>query len=124
MFQKSNAALITPCNYDDDADKLRSADWIIEVVVENLTIKKKVYEWVAANRRPGSIVSSNTSGIRLADMAAPMSEEMRSHFLITHFFNPVRYMRLLEIITGPDTSSAVADQMAHFVEVRLGKGVV
>ncbi|MCB9669276.1 MAG: 3-hydroxyacyl-CoA dehydrogenase/enoyl-CoA hydratase family protein [Alphaproteobacteria bacterium] len=118
------AELITPCNYDDHADQLASCDWIVEVVVERLDIKKKVYQWVADNRAEGSVVSSNTSGIKLADMAAGMPEEMRSNFLITHFFNPVRYMRLLEIVSGPETDPAVVERMATFGERHLGKGIV
>lgn len=124
LFRKDLASLITPANYDDHADLLKDCDWIIEVVVERLDIKAKVFEWVAANRRPGSIVSSNTSGIKLADMAATMSAEMREHFLITHFFNPVRYMRLLELVTGPDTSPAITDAIATFGADVLGKGIV
>ncbi len=124
LFRKSDASLITPCSYDTDADKLASCDWIVEVVVERLDIKKKVFSWVAANRREGSIVSSNTSGIPLADMAAGMPEEMRRNFLITHFFNPVRYMRLLEIVSSDATDPDVVAKMAAFCEITLGKGVV
>lgn len=124
LYNKANAALITACNYDDHADQLASCDWIVEVVVERLDIKRSVYEWVAANRAEGSIVSSNTSGIPLAQMAAGMPDEMRRHFLVTHFFNPVRYLRLLELVTGPDTDPAVVDRIAAFGEDRLGKGIV
>ncbi|MFK7930384.1 MAG: 3-hydroxyacyl-CoA dehydrogenase/enoyl-CoA hydratase family protein, partial [Myxococcota bacterium] len=124
LYHKGNASLITACNYDDDADKLASCDWIVEVVVERLDIKQKVYEWVAANRAPGSIVSSNTSGISLAQMAEGMPEEMRAHFLVTHFFNPVRYLRLLELVTGPHTDAAVVARIAAFGQDKLGKGVV
>lgn len=124
LFTKSRADLITPCNYDDHADQLASCDWIVEVVVERLDIKQKVYQWVAENRAEGSVVSSNTSGIKLADMAASMPDEMKQNFLITHFFNPVRYMRLLEIVSGPDTDPAVVERMATFGERHLGKGIV
>ncbi|MBX2801546.1 MAG: 3-hydroxyacyl-CoA dehydrogenase/enoyl-CoA hydratase family protein [Myxococcales bacterium] len=124
LFRPSDAALITPCNYDDHAELLASCDWIVEVVVERLDIKRKVYAWVASNRSPDSIVSSNTSGIKLADMAADMSPEMRRNFLVTHFFNPVRYMRLLEIVVGDDTDPAVADKVAQFCDHTLGKGIV
>ncbi len=124
LFRKDLASLITPANYDDHGALLAECDWIVEVVVERLDIKQKVYEWVATHRRAGTIVSSNTSGIPLADMAATMSEEMRQHFLITHFFNPVRYMRLLELVTGPDTLPAVADAVAAFGADTLGKGIV
>lgn len=124
FFTPADRARITPANYDDHGELLASCDWIVEVVAERLDIKQKVYAWVEKNRRPGSIVSSNTSGIRLADMAAGMSDEMRRHFLVTHFFNPVRYMRLLELVAGPDTDRAVLDTIAQFGEERLGKGVV
>lgn len=124
FYKADDARLVTPANYDDDAGLLAECDLIIEVVVENLNVKKKVYEWVAANRKPGSIVSSNTSGIKLADMAASMSDELRAHFLVTHFFNPVRYMRLLELVAGPDTSAEVLAAVARFGERVLGKGIV
>jgi 3-hydroxyacyl-CoA dehydrogenase len=124
FFHPANARLVTPCNYDDHADLLAGCDWIIEVVVERLDIKQKVYEWVAANRAEGSIVSSNTSGISLASMAEGMPEEMRRHFLVTHFFNPVRYLRLLELVSGPDTDPAVVERIATFGEDVLGKGIV
>ena len=93
-------------------------------MVERLDIKQKVYDWVAKNRAEGSIVSSNTSGIPLAQMAASMPDEMRQHFLVTHFFNPVRYLRLLELVTGPDTKADVVERIAAFGEDVLGKGVV
>ncbi len=124
LFRKADAALITPANYDDHAELLKTCDWIVEVVVERLDIKQQVYRWVAENRAAGSIVSSNTSGIPLADMAADMPDEMRRHFLITHFFNPVRYMRLLEIVQGTDTDPAVAQRLADFGDRVLGKGIV
>ena len=124
FYKADDARLVTPANYDDDAGLLGECDLVIEVVVENLNIKKKVYEWVAANRKPGSIVASNTSGIKLADMAASMSDELRAHFLVTHFFNPVRYMRLLELVAGPDTSADVLAAVAKFGERVLGKGIV
>ena len=123
FYQKDLAKLIQPANYDDGA-RLAECDLIIEVVVERLDIKHKVFDWVATHRRPGSIVASNTSGLKLNDMAAPMSPEMRQHFLITHFFNPVRYMRLLELVTGPDTLDSVTQLVADFGEKVLGKGVV
>jgi len=124
FFEKGLASMLTPANYDDDAGLLAECDLIVEVVVERLDIKTKVFEWVAANRSPGSIVASNTSGLPLADMAASMSEEMRQHFVITHFFNPVRYMRLLELVSGPDTLPEVTERLARFGEEQLGKGVV
>lgn len=124
LFTPDRASLITPANYDDHGSLLAECDWIVEVVVERLDIKQKVYKWVAENRAPGSVVSSNTSGIRLEDMAAGMPDEMQEHFLITHFFNPVRYMRLLEIVSGPKTDPAVTERLSKFGERTLGKGIV
>jgi len=124
FYHRDFVNLVTPANYEDHGALLGDCDLIIEVVVEYLPIKQKVYEWVAANRKPGSIVASNTSGIKLADMAASMPEEMRQHFVVMHFFNPVRYMRLLEIVAGDDTLPAVVEQTAAFGERVLGKGIV
>jgi 3-hydroxyacyl-CoA dehydrogenase len=124
FYRKDGAALITAANYDDDAALLKDCDWIVEVVVEYLPVKKKVFAWVAEHRRSDAIVSSNTSGLSLADMAADMSADMRSHFLVTHFFNPVRYMRLLELVAGPDTDPAVTAAVADFGTQKLGKGIV
>lgn len=123
-YRTADVSSIRPCNYDDDAHLLKEVDLIIEVVLERLDVKQKVFRWVAEHRRPGTIVSSNTSGIRLADMAEGLPAEMREHFLVTHFFNPVRYMRLLEIVAGPDTRPEVVQQVAEFGERVLGKGVV
>ncbi|MCB9762607.1 MAG: 3-hydroxyacyl-CoA dehydrogenase/enoyl-CoA hydratase family protein [Alphaproteobacteria bacterium] len=124
FYKAADAALITPAAYGTDDALLAECDWIVEVVVERLDIKERVFQWVADNRRPDAIVSSNTSGIKLADMAATMDEGMRQHFLVTHFFNPVRYMRLLELVEGPDTLPAVTAAIARFGERALGKGVV
>ena len=124
FFSKKLSSLVTPANYEDDGALLAECDLIIEVVVERLDIKAKVYEWVAANRRGDAIVASNTSGLQLSDMAESMSAEMRSHFLIMHFFNPVRYMRLLELVGGPDTKPDVLAAVAEFGEKNLGKGIV
>jgi len=124
LFAKDRAKLITAANFDDDGPLLADCDWIVEVVVERLDIKQKVYQWVAEHRSEGSVVSSNTSGIKLADMAEKMPDEMTKNFLITHFFNPVRYMRLLEIVSGPQTDPAVTARMTAFGERVLGKGIV
>ena len=124
FYNKDDARLITPANYDDDAALLKQCDLIIEVVVELMAIKKKVFAWVAEHRAPGSIVASNTSGLSHAEMGATMPEDMRKHFLVMHFFNPVRYMRLLELVTGPDTLPEVTATVAEFGESVLGKGIV
>jgi 3-hydroxyacyl-CoA dehydrogenase len=124
FYTKKDAAMITPANYEDDAALLGECDMIIEVVIENLNIKKKVFNWVAENRRPGSIVTSNTSGLSLAAMSGAMEEEMAQHFLVTHFFNPVRYMRLLELVACEKTLPEVMEATARFGEEVLGKGII
>ena len=124
LFRPGGTELVRPCNYDDDAGLLASCDWVVEVVVERLDIKRKVFAWVAEHCSKDAIISSNTSGIPLSDMAAEMSEDMRRRFCITHFFNPVRFMRLLEIVAGPETDPAVIERMARFGDVVLGKGIV
>lgn len=111
-------------NLQDDLASLGACDWIVEAVTERIDIKNAVFEAIEKHRAPHTIVSSNTSGIPLATMVAPRSAEFKKHFLITHFFNPVRYMRLLEIIAGADTDPAVVAKMAKFCEDDLGKGVV
>ncbi|MFO8048532.1 MAG: 3-hydroxyacyl-CoA dehydrogenase NAD-binding domain-containing protein [Desulfosudaceae bacterium] len=124
LMHKDDAALISIGNLEDDFDKLADCDWIVEVVVENLKIKQDLFARIEPVRKPGSIVSSNTSGIPLKDMSEGRSQDFREHFLGTHFFNPVRYMHLLEIIRGEQTLPEVLDFMADFGEKRLGKGIV
>ncbi len=122
--KKNDVPMISIGNLDDDFDKLADCDWIVEVVVENLKIKQQLFKRIEGVRKPGSIVSSNTSGIPLKDMSAELSEEMCQHFMGTHFFNPVRYMHLLELIPGEKTLPEVLDFVANFGEVMLGKGIV
>jgi 3-hydroxyacyl-CoA dehydrogenase len=124
IYTKSTIDLIETGNFEDDMPRIAECDWIIEVVKEDLEIKKKVFANVAKHRRPGSIVTSNTSGIPIKAMAADMPEEMSAHFLGTHFFNPPRYLKLLEIIPGPKTKPEVIQTMAAFMENVLGKGIV
>ena len=124
FFVPDLARLVTPLTFEDHADRLKEADWIVEVVVERMDVKQKVYAWVAEHRREGSIVSSNTSGLSLREMAAAMPDEMRRRFLVTHFFNPVRYMRLLEIVGHDDLDRDALATIVDFAERRLGKGVV
>nr|WP_304216022.1 3-hydroxyacyl-CoA dehydrogenase/enoyl-CoA hydratase family protein [Fredinandcohnia onubensis] len=124
LTSKENIALITAGNFEDDMSKLSEVDWIIEVVVENLEIKKKVFSQIDKVRKPGSIVSSNTSGISVEAMAEGRSEDFQKHFLGTHFFNPPRYLKLLEVIPTKNTSSEVLSFMKTFGEDVLGKGVV
>ena len=117
------AKLITPGSFDD-LSGLAACDWIIEVIVEDLAAKRAMYDRVDAVRKPGSIVSSNTSTIPLASLAKKQSDAFRADFCITHFFNPPRYMRLLELVTGSETRPEVGAELAQLCDVRLGKGVV
>ncbi|MFC0187578.1 3-hydroxyacyl-CoA dehydrogenase/enoyl-CoA hydratase family protein [Fictibacillus aquaticus] len=121
---KENLDLITAGNFSDDMEKLADVDWIIEVVVERLDIKKTIFEKVDAYRKQGSIVSSNTSGISIYAMAEGRSEDFKAHFLGTHFFNPPRYLKLLEIIPTENTKPEVIEYVKKFGEDVLGKGVV
>jgi 3-hydroxyacyl-CoA dehydrogenase len=118
------AKLVEACNVEDHLDRLAEVDWIIEVVVERLDAKQALYRRIDAVRRPGTAVSSNTSTIPLDALVEGMPEAFRSDFLITHFFNPPRYMRLLELVTGPQTDPALAGTVADFADRRLGKSVV
>ncbi|KON90208.1 3-hydroxyacyl-CoA dehydrogenase [Sporosarcina globispora] len=124
LTSKKNIALIEAGNFEDDMERLNDVDWIIEVVVENLAIKKQVFEKVDLHRKPGSIVSSNTSGISVEAMSEGRSDDFQKHFLGTHFFNPPRYLKLLEVIPAKNTSSEVLSFMKQFGEDALGKGVV
>lgn len=124
LYKKSLADMIEVGNFDDDMPRIAECDWIIEVVKEDLEVKNLVFSKVAEHRRPGTIVSSNTSGIPIHSMAEGMDEEMSAHFLGTHFFNPPRYLKLLEIIPSPNTKPEVIETMAAFCENVLGKGIV
>ncbi|MBT2687519.1 enoyl-CoA hydratase/isomerase family protein [Bacillus sp. ISL-47] len=124
LTSKKNLALIEAGNFDDDLERLKDVDWVIEVVVENLKIKKQVFERVDQYRKPGSIVSSNTSGISVEAMSEGRSEDFQKHFLGTHFFNPPRYLKLLEVIPTKNTDPEVLSFMKQFGEDVLGKGVV
>lgn len=124
ITSKKSLDLIEIGNMEDDMEKLSEVDWIIEVVVENLDIKKKVFAQVDEYRKEGTIVSSNTSGISVEAMIADCSDDMKKHFLGTHFFNPPRYLKLLEIIPTKHTDPEVVSFMKQFSENVLGKGVV
>jgi 3-hydroxyacyl-CoA dehydrogenase len=124
FMTESARSLITPGNFEDDLGRVARCEWIIEAVAENLEIKRSLWYRVAAVRQPGTILSTNTSGIPLAQIAEGFDGEFRSHFLGTHFFNPPRYLHLAEIIPGPETRPEVLDWVSNFVDVHLGKGVV
>jgi len=124
LFSDSLLERITVGNTEDNLDWASRVDWIVEVVVENLEIKRRVMAGIEATRKPGSIISTNTSGIPVREIAEGRSEEFRRHFLGTHFFNPARYMKLLELIPTVDTDPQVLEFMRSFGERRLGKTVV
>jgi len=124
FFEPALARLVTIGNFEDNLSWVAEADWIIEVVAENLEIKRGLLQKVEAARRPGAITTTNTSGLPVAKIAEGFSEDFRRCWFGTHFFNPPRYMRLLEIIPTADTDRAAIDAIAHFADLRLGKGVV
>ncbi|RFU63814.1 3-hydroxyacyl-CoA dehydrogenase/enoyl-CoA hydratase family protein [Peribacillus glennii] len=124
LTSKRNLALIEAGNLEDDMERLGEVDWVIEVVVERLDVKQQVFEKVDRYRKPGSIISSNTSGISIEAMAEGRSEDFKKNFLGTHFFNPPRYLKLLEVIPTKDTDPEVLSFMKLFGEDVLGKGVV
>ncbi|MGD9124491.1 MAG: 3-hydroxyacyl-CoA dehydrogenase NAD-binding domain-containing protein [Desulfarculaceae bacterium] len=124
FYVPEDAKLIQTGNLEDDLDALADCDWVVEVVVERLDIKKDLFSRLQEVIAPQAIVSTNTSGISVAAMSEHLSPDLQKRFLGTHFFNPPRYMKLFEIIPGPQTSPQVMEQMAHFAEFILGKGVV
>ena len=124
FMDASLARLVTIGNFEDDLKKLAEVDWIIEAVVENLDIKRALLKKVEAIRRPGTIITTNTSGLPVGKIAEGFSEDFRRAWFGTHFFNPPRYMRLLELIPTPEADRALIDAVSHFGDVRLGKGVV
>jgi 3-hydroxyacyl-CoA dehydrogenase len=124
FFTAALADKIAVGNFDDDLARCAEADWIIEVVAENLEIKRKLLGRVAQFRKPSAIVTTNTSGLPVRLIAEGMSEEFQRHWAGTHFFNPPRYLKLLEVIPGPRTSREVVDTLSEFCDRRLGKGVV
>ena len=119
-----NAKLITTGNFADDLAKIKDCDFVIEAVVENLEIKHKLYADVEKYRKPGAVIASNTSGIPIDSIAEPFSDDFKAHFVGVHFFNPPRYMKLVEVIPGSKTSGEIACAISGFLDQRLGKGVV
>ena len=124
FMRKSNAKLITTGNLEDDIGLLGECDWVIEVVLEDLKIKHETYAKIEANRKKGSIVSSNTSTIPLHKLVEGQPDSFAKDFMITHFFNPPRYMRLLELVVGEKTDKKAVETIREICDVRLGKGVV
>jgi 3-hydroxyacyl-CoA dehydrogenase len=124
FFDTSVSRLVTVGNFDDGLQRLAEVDWIIEAIVENLEVKRALLKKVEAIRKPGTIVTTNTSGLPVAKIAEGFSEDFRRSWFGTHFFNPPRYMRLLEIIPTPDANPALIDSVTNFCDLQLGKGVV
>ena len=124
FFKPSLARLVTIGNFEDDLQKLAEVDWIIEAVVEDMEIKRTLLRKIEAIRKPGTIITTNTSGLPVAKIVEGFSEDFRRYWFGTHFFNPPRYMRLLELIPTPDADPAAMDTIAHFCDLHLGKGVV
>jgi 3-hydroxyacyl-CoA dehydrogenase len=118
------ARLVTIGNTEDDLSKLGEVDWIVEAVFEELDVKRELYDRIEPVRRPGSIITSNTSGLPATMLLEGRGEDFRRHFLVTHFFNPVRFMKLLELVSGPDTDPGLMQFMGAFCSDTLGKGVV
>jgi len=124
LFTAETAHLITCGNVEDDLSKLADADWIVEAVTERPDVKRALYERIESIRRPGTIVTSNTSGLPIGQLAAGRSDDFKAHFLGTHFFNPPRQMKLLEVTPIPETSPETLETIARVGEHDLGKGVV
>ncbi len=124
IYTQRDLKLITPGNFEDDWEKLSECDWIVEVVVERLDIKQSVFSRIEKVMKPTTVISSNTSGIPLHAMAEGRSTQFKKNFIITHFFNPVRYLKLVEIVSSAETDPSVTQGMANFLENVMGKGVV
>ncbi|NNC69687.1 MAG: 3-hydroxyacyl-CoA dehydrogenase family protein, partial [Flavobacteriaceae bacterium] len=121
IYHKNFASRITTGNIEDDLHKIKDVDWVMEVVVERLDIKQQVFEKVEEFRTPGTIVSSNTSGIPIKFMNEGRSKDFRQHFAVTHFFNPPRYLKLFEVVPGPDCKQEITDFLMEYGEKFLGK---
>jgi 3-hydroxyacyl-CoA dehydrogenase len=124
FMSKRAARLVEVGNIESDLAKVADCDWVIEAIVERLDLKHALYEKLEAVRRPGSAISSNTSTIPLGQLVAGRSEAFARDFLITHFFNPPRYMRLIEVVAGPQSNPALVEAVADFADRALGKTVV
>jgi 3-hydroxyacyl-CoA dehydrogenase len=124
FMDPADAALVTPGNLEDDLERLRDCDWVVEAVVENLDVKRSLYRKIAPYLRDDAVVSSNTSGLSLELLTEGLDESLRRRFIVTHFFNPPRYMYLLEVVPGPRTAPGALEALERFADVRLGKGIV
>ena len=124
LYKPKNAGLVTPCTYDNDIEKITEVDWILEAVVERLDVKEQVYKNLLPHITNTAILTSNTSGIPLSDLTDSLPDDVKKRFMITHFFNPPRYMQLLELVRGEQTSDETYNTMIDFGESVLGKGIV
>ncbi len=124
FMSKRAAKLVTPGNVEDDLGQITDCDWVVEAIIERLDLKQALYRKLDAVRRPGTAISSNTSTIPLARLTEGLPDSFKRDFLITHFFNPPRYMRLLEIVTGPETDPELLAKISAFADISLGKSVV
>lgn len=121
IYNQKFASRISTGNLDDDLHKIKDVDWVIEVVIERLDIKKSVFEKIEKHRKPGTLITSNTSGIPISQMNEGRSEDFQKHFAVTHFFNPPRYLKLFEVVPGPNCSQNVTDFLMMYGEKFLGK---
>ena len=124
LMHKRNARLITPGNIDDNMDLIADCDWIVEAIIERLDLKQSLYKKIEAARKPGSIVSSNTSTLPLGVLTEGMADTFKADFLITHFFNPPRYLRLMEVVAGDRTRADAVEVLTRFADFNLGKTIV
>ena len=124
LYKPKNGDLVTPCTYENDIEKIADADWVLEAVAERLDIKESVFQDLLPHLKDTAILTSNTSGIPLARLAENLPEGVKERFMITHFFNPPRYMQLLELVRGEHTSDDTYSTMIEFGEAVLGKGIV
>ncbi|MBC8197314.1 MAG: 3-hydroxyacyl-CoA dehydrogenase/enoyl-CoA hydratase family protein [Candidatus Marinimicrobia bacterium] len=124
FYNPKNAELITPLNYEDHLEQLKECDWVVEVIAERLDWKRGLYDKIKPYIKDTAIISTNTSGINLSDLIEGMSTDFTSRFCVTHFFNPPRYLQLVEVVSGENTNPEVIDNISQFLENTLGKGVV
>ncbi|MFQ6674346.1 MAG: 3-hydroxyacyl-CoA dehydrogenase family protein, partial [Fidelibacterota bacterium] len=123
LFDRNNVELITPRNYGDHIAELGEVDWVLEAVAERLDIKQKVFETVVPQLRDDVVITTNTSGLSVAEIGADLPERLRKRFMLTHFFNPPRYLRLVEVVQS-EAHNDVVQAMVDFLENILGKGIV
>lgn len=123
LMHKRNSRRITPGNIEDDLEQLKDFDWVVEVIIENLDIKRNLYAKLSKHIGPNTILSSNTSTLPRSELIAELSSDVASRFLITHFFNPPRYLPLLEVVTSPEVEEETVQRFCGFADLKLGKRV-